>query len=96
MLDTSASCPEIRRRNWDQAVAISDDFNDPSGGRVRIEHYDLDSFIEQMITLRNTMHNDGVMTAWSQDADGQGNCGPIQGVGAVDLLGVVVDGATGV
>lgn len=75
MSETSATCPYVLDRG--RHVTITNDPNDPRGSYVSMELYDLDAFIDEITKVRDKVRARGIKTAWSSDADGRGNCGPV-------------------
>jgi hypothetical protein len=70
MTDVSATCPGVEVSG---DTVIIGDYHD----RIHISAYDLDAFVEAVVAARDKVRRAGHMTAWAQDADGQGNCGPV-------------------
>lgn len=75
MSDMSATCPGVVIRG--DSVRIAECYSDPRADCVSIEAYDLDAFVDAVIAARDKLREAGHLTAWSRDADGMGNCGPI-------------------
>lgn len=75
MVEMSATCPEVEIRG--DTVWICHDFNDRHDEPVCVYAYDLEAFVDEVIKARDLVRAAGHKTGWSNNADGQGNCGPV-------------------
>ena len=79
--ECSASCPyvEVGRNAFSRytQVHIENDPHDPRSTPVVVQSYDLTALIEELVEVRDRLVAQGEKVAWSEDADGLGNCGPI-------------------
>jgi hypothetical protein len=93
MTEMSATCPHVEVRG--DGVLIANDRYDPRGDRVHVEHYDLDAFIGAIIAARERVKSAGHETAWSHNADGHGNCGPVSSLTWTDNYGATFEAVPG-